>query len=224
MSGKLWHAEGWMRAALAGVVAITMALAAGPAFAADDDDDDTWDTKVFRNFLLGLGLQRDGGAGIDYHERSPLVVPPSRELPPPQSAATVTNDPAWPKDRDVAKRKTTKKKQAIPTEEDDMRQLRPDELRGAARGRPTGEAPGVQGARPEQATPSQLGHTGFSLGSMFSRDGKQVQFTGEPPRTNLTEPPPGLRTPSSKYPYGTKGVLEPDKGAPEDRGSYGTNR
>jgi hypothetical protein len=216
-----------MRAARAGAVAVAMVLAAGPAFAADDEDDDTWDTKVFRNFLLGLGLQRDGGPGIDYHERSPLVVPPSRDLPPPQAGgAGATTDPAWPKDRDVAKRKTAKKKQVIPSEEDDMRQLRPDELRGSAVARrPNSEASGVQGARPEQATPSQLGHSGFSFSNVFSREGKQVQFTGEPPRTSLTEPPPGLRTPSSKYPYGTKGVLERDDNRKvEDRGSYGTNR
>jgi hypothetical protein len=228
MSRTTWQDRRWMRAALAGAVVLTLALGvgAGPAFAADDDDD-TFDTKIFRKFLSGLGLQRDGESNIDYHERSPLVVPPTRTLPAPQSTATaVTNDPAWPKDRDVARKKTVKKKAAIPSEEDDMRQLRPDEMRGtASRGRGNAEAPGVQGPRPEQLTPSQLGHSGFSLGSVFGgRDGKVVQFTGEPARTTLTEPPVGLRTPSSKYPYGSKGVLEADKNTARDQGSYGTDR
>ena len=40
-----------------------------------------------------------GGAGIDYRERSPLVIPPSMDLPPPGSAAAAAaRDPAWPKD------------------------------------------------------------------------------------------------------------------------------
>jgi hypothetical protein len=227
MSRTTWLDGRWMRATLAGAVVLALGVGAGPAFAADDDDDDTFDTKIFRKFLSGLGLQRDGESNIDYHERSPLVVPPTRTLPAPQSTATaVTNDPAWPKDRDVARKKTVKKKAAIHSEEDDMRQLRPDEMRGtAARGRSAaGPNPGVETTRAEQLTPSQLGHGGFSFGSMFGKDGKVVQFTGEPPRTSLTEPPVGLRTPSSKYPYGSKGVLEADKNTARDQGSYGTDK
>ena len=29
-----------------------------------------------------------------------------------------------------------------------------------------------------------------------------VKFTGEPPRTSLTDPPPGYQTPSPDQPYG----------------------
>ena len=35
-------------------------------------------------------------------------------------------------------------------------------------------------------------------------------FTGEPPRTALTEPPPGYRTPSPEQPYGV-GKAPPPK-------------
>jgi hypothetical protein len=192
----------------------------GHALAADDDEDETIDTKFVRGILSSFGLKRDGDAGIDYHERSPLVVPPTRELPPPaDSAATVMRDPAWPKDPDVKRRKEVKRKQlpSVAAEQEDMRQLRPDEM-AAQRARPNGAAAagtGAQpgGARPEQLSPSQLGHSGFkwSWTSLFDREGKAVPFVAEPPRTSLTEPPPGLRTPSPKYEYGSTGQLEPTR-------------
>src|SRR5688572_24974302 len=114
MSPTIWQDGKWLRAAFIAAVALTLTLghSTSPAFA--DDDDDKWDTidnKILRGILSGLGLKRDGEGGIDYHERSPLVVPPSRELPPPQSAATVTTDPAWPKDPDLARKKQARKKQ-----------------------------------------------------------------------------------------------------------------
>ena len=71
------------------------------AQSAAEDEDVPLDTKLMRQFLKDLGLRRDG-EGIEYRERAPLVVPPSRNLPPPQSEAAVTANPAWPKDPDVA--------------------------------------------------------------------------------------------------------------------------
>jgi hypothetical protein len=226
MPDTVWQDGKWLRAAFASALVITLTV---PALAGDvdADADDTLDTKIMRNFLTGIGLQKDTGAGIDYHERSPLVVPPTRELRPPQSAATIANDPAWPKDKDVAARKKTAKKQAIaPSEEEDMRQLRPDELRGApsAGSGAAGDQGNPNATRAEQMTPQQLGHTGFTFSNVFNREGRQVQFTGEPARSSLTEPPVGLRTPSAKYPYGSKGVLEADKGGQRDQASYGTDK
>jgi hypothetical protein len=72
------------------------------------------DTKLMRQFLKDLGLRRDG-EGIDYRERAPLVVPPSRNLPPPQSEASVTANPAWPKDPDVQQRNVAATKKRLPT-------------------------------------------------------------------------------------------------------------
>src|SRR5690606_1867550 len=112
-----------------------------------------------------------------------------------------------------AKRKRIRN--TVESEEADMRQLSPSELRGSqgAAGRAgtlSDGSPNPNVTRAEQLSPSQLGHKGFSLGSVFNREGTAVQFTGEPPRSSLTEPPPGLRTPSSRYSYGSKGVLERD--------------
>ena len=70
----------WNRIAAAGLMGLAIVASAGTGVrAADDDEDEAIDTKIFRGFLSGLGLRRDGG-GIDYRERSPLVVPPDREL------------------------------------------------------------------------------------------------------------------------------------------------
>jgi hypothetical protein len=193
----------------------------GRAYAADDEPDDTADTKFVRGILSGLGLKREGDdAGIDYHERSPLVVPPTRDLPPPAAGAAITRDPAWPKDPDIKRVKTVKRKQltTVAAEQEEMRQLRPDELNAqrARAGQTGAAATGTQpvGARPEQMTPGQLGHTGFkwsSWTSFFDREGTVVPFVQEPPRASLTDPPTGLRTPSPKYQYGSKGTLEPTR-------------
>jgi len=103
-------------AALAGTLATVLAVgwSAGSAFAqsADDDEDVPMDTKLFRQWMKDLGLQRDGG-GIEYRERAPLVVPPTRNLPPPQSESAVTANPAWPKDPDVKQRKVAAKRVQI---------------------------------------------------------------------------------------------------------------
>src|SRR5262249_54084598 len=95
-----------LSAAQAVTLAIAIAWSAGCARAADDDEEDVpLDTKLIRQFMKDIGLQRDG-PGIDYTERAPLVVPPSRNLPPPRSEEEVAaKTPAWPKDPDVKRRK-----------------------------------------------------------------------------------------------------------------------
>src|SRR6478752_8832524 len=70
------------------------------AFAqAQDDDEDTFEQKIIKNILGGMGVDV-GRAGIDYRERSPLVIPPTRDLPPPQAAGAKTTNPAWPREAD----------------------------------------------------------------------------------------------------------------------------
>ena len=93
-SALIWPGAGWRR--------LVRAL---PCRRRAADDDVPIDTKIFRGILEGLGLRKDGEA-INYQERAPLVIPPSRALPPPEKAdAALANNPAWPKDPDVARRK-----------------------------------------------------------------------------------------------------------------------
>ena len=98
------------RAAAGAAVELALALAwsAGSARAEDANDDENvpLDTKLFRQFMKDLGLSRSGDGMIEYRERAPLVVPPSRNLPPPRGEEEVAaKTPAWPKDPDVKRRK-----------------------------------------------------------------------------------------------------------------------
>src|SRR5262245_63308221 len=86
------HPKRLRRAAAAAAVALALALAwgAGSARAEDPDDENVpLDSRLFRQFMKDLGLRRDGESEIDYRERAPLVVPPSRDLPPPRDEAEV---------------------------------------------------------------------------------------------------------------------------------------
>ena len=98
-------------AAAAFGLALTAGLLAAPTLARAGDDDDTpADTKFLRGILEGIGLQRDGAAGINYQERAPLVIPPNHDLPPPESTTgAIASNPAWPKDPDVQRAKEEKK-------------------------------------------------------------------------------------------------------------------
>src|SRR4051812_28707420 len=105
MRKRIPSRRGRLHLALVSAFVLTMALGATSAFAQNaEDDEESFDTKFFREMMKELGFQRDKG-GIDYRERSPLVVPPSRALPPPRSEASVTSNPAWPKDPDTTKRR-----------------------------------------------------------------------------------------------------------------------
>ena len=136
MSDRNPH-EGQPRRAAAAAVILAVAMAwraRAAAYAQNADDEDVpLDTKLMRQFLKDLGLRRDG-EGIDYRERAPLVVPPSRDLPPPQSEAAVTSNPAWPKDPDVrqrrveASRKKLSSKTAAQTMDEEGRPLSRTEL------------------------------------------------------------------------------------------------
>src|SRR5258708_12324919 len=88
------------RAALCAAFGIVLVIAGGTAvLAGDDDDDDLPDTKFIKGLLRGIGLRNGQEAGIEYKERPPLVVPPSRDLPPPVAAGSLAaSNPAWPAD------------------------------------------------------------------------------------------------------------------------------
>lgn len=183
-------------------------LAISPACAADDNV--PLDTKIIRGILESLGLKSADDAAIDYQERPPLVLPADHSLPPPQKADAVANNPAWPKDPDVARAKLQKKLERTSASSDEVEHesnpLRPDELVPGRKYAPRTHNPSLPdaaGADGAQLTPSQLGFTGNLFKKMFGKDDeKDAKFTGEPPRASLTEPPPGYQTPSPDQPYG----------------------
>src|SRR6266446_2652587 len=208
------------RAAAAAAVALALALAwsAGSARAEDANDDENvpLDTKLFRQFMKDLGLSRSGDGMIEYRERAPLVVPPSRELPPPRDEADVSKTPAWPKDPDVARRKQDLSAEKARLKgnlsvEEQARALRPDELDKPGAGeKKSADAKGA-GKSPEDTSrplmPSDLGtKTEKIFGSIWSSftpaKPESEPFTGEPPREAMTAPPSGYPTPSPNYPDG----------------------
>ena len=86
---------------------VGLVMAAGPVRAGDDDEDDdrTFEEKIIDNLMTGIGGKNMESKGIEYRERSPLVVPPKLDLPPPAGAAAEVKASNWPKDPDDARRK-----------------------------------------------------------------------------------------------------------------------
>src|SRR5580704_6683263 len=122
-----------MRALRLSAVALGVGLlmASSVARAQDDDEDDkTFEEKVIEGIMAGIGGTNMDNRGIDYRERSPLVVPPKIDLPPPVSAKSEVSDPNWPKDPDEARRKAEIKarKKAKPDPMEASRILTPAEL------------------------------------------------------------------------------------------------
>jgi hypothetical protein len=208
---------------------IGLIMVCGAARAQDDEeeDDKTFEEKIIEGIMGGLGATNMENKGIDYRERSPLVVPPKLDLPAPASATEV-KAPNWPKDPDEARRKAAiearknaKKKDIV----EDSRPLSPAELnigRTAARPRTNNDPvqPGV--SNNPVLSPSQLGFTG-GLSQIFGGNNKPetAEFKGEPTRDSLTQPPPGYQTPSPNFAYGTGPKESLNKVYDPARGKYG---
>jgi len=194
-------------------LAIGIVVLSGPVPARAADDDVSIDQQIYRGIMEGLGFKRDGEATINYQERAPLVIPPSRNLPAPEKTDGITaNNPSWPKDPDVERRKAQaaieKDRNISDEREREQNPLRPDQLTPGGRGKKTKaarddgyQAPASGFGNP--LSPSELGYKGGFFG-MFGGSTKEetTKFTGEPPRASLTDPPVGYQTPSPDQPYG----------------------
>lgn len=193
------------------ILGVGLVMTAGVARAEDDDDDDkTFEEKVIENIMSGLGGTRMENRGIEYRERSPLVVPPKIELPPPESVADEVKTKNWPKDPDEARRKAAiaarKKENKDPLES--SRRLTSSELNVGKTAAParTNNNPNQPGASNNNPilSPAQLGYTGGLFKNIFGGNANETApFSGEPTRETLTQPPTGYQTPSPNYAYGT---------------------
>jgi hypothetical protein len=201
-----------LRAVRLAVVAlgIGLVMAAGAARAQDDDEDEkTFEEKVIDGIMAGIGGTNMDNRGIDYRERSPLVVPPRIDLPPPVTASREIKDPNWPKDPDEARRKAAiaERKKKVQDPRDAAKPLTPAELnvgRTAAPARADND-PVQPGSNPNNPmmSPSQLGFDGRFSSLFGGNKVEEAPFKGEPDRSALTQPPVGYQTPSPNFPYGT---------------------
>jgi hypothetical protein len=193
------------------ILGVGLVMTSGAARAGDDDEDDkTFEEKVIEGIMAGIGGTNMDNRGIDYRERSPLVVPPKIDLPPPASTSTEVKDPNWPKDPDEARRKaaiaTRKKENKDPVEA--SRILTPSELnKRGPKASSTADSESVQpGGDPGTnavLSPSQLGYSGGFSGLFGGNKAETAPFKGEPTRESLTQPPTGYQTPSPNFAYGT---------------------
>ncbi|WFU28809.1 hypothetical protein QA649_07580 [Bradyrhizobium sp. CB1717] len=203
----------WQALKLSAVaLGIGLVMSAGAARAGDDGDDEddmTFEEKLIDNLMSGIGAKSMEKKGIEYRERSPLVVPPKLDLPPP-AGTEAKNAPNWPKDPDEKRRKEAiaQRKKAVKATENwqAAQPLTPAEMKAgqvAAPERTSNDPiqPGTNGN--PSLSPAQLGYSGGLWNMMKGgNSSEEKKFTSEPPRQSLVEPPPGYQTPSPNYAYG----------------------
>jgi hypothetical protein len=195
---------------LAGALSLVALASIAPGVARAQNDG-VWDSMLKS---LGFG----GENNIEYRERPPLVVPPTHDLPPPQTATTV-RDPKWPVDPNANRQAAEKPKKG-----NQIRDL--DKIPVGSR--PTGPSMAGSGAPapypgsadttaalppPSQPTQStQPAASGGFFGRIFSSSNDKP--TGPiiaPARKSLIEPPPDFESASPSQPYGAA-PSRPDPG------------
>jgi hypothetical protein len=188
------------------VLGIGLVMSANAARAEDDEE------KIIKQIMTGIGGTNMENTGIEYRERSPLVIPPRNDLPPPAAAAEAPV-PNWPKDPEIKRRKEAKelRKKDNKDPREASRVLTPSELAvgktAPGKGSAGPDLPGNPGTS-ALLSPSQLGYEGGFSGLFGGNKAESAPFKGEPTRDTLTMPPPGYQTPSPNFAYGTGGPKE----------------
>jgi hypothetical protein len=208
---------------------IGLMMASGVARAQDDGDDDkTFEEKIIEGIMAGIGGTNMDNRGIDYRERSPLVVPPKIDLPPPVAESSEIKGANWPKDPDEARRKAyiASRKKANHDPVEAARILTPSELNSVRTAAPARTSEPVQPGNAYDnplLSPSELGFNGFNgLKKVFGGNvSESAPFKGEPTRDSLTQPPVGYQTPSPNFAYGTGPQQSLNKDYDPAAGKYG---
>jgi hypothetical protein len=186
---------------------IGLVMAAGPLRAADDEDEDdkTFEEKIIEGIMRGIGGTNMENRGIEYRERSPLVVPPKLDLPPPAAIAARKKENKDPREaaRILTPAELAVGKTAAPSRKDN------DPVQ-----------PGTSNNNPI-LSPSQLGYSGGFSGLFGGNKSETTTFKEEPTRDSLTQPPPGYQTPSPNYAYGTGPKESLNKEYNPAKGKYG---
>lgn len=190
------------RIALAGTLGL-IALAGLSPGVVRAEDNSSGDGGLFGSMLKSLGI--GGENNIEYRERPPLVVPPTRDLPPPQATGAARN-PNWPVDPKAA---DVQKKGSQVRDLDRLPVPQRPAVPSVAVSNPT-----ASGSDKTAATPPS--EPGF-FGKLFS--GSDMPAGGAiipvPTRKSLTEPPLDYESPSTTQQYGVVTPAAPEKTTPE---------
>jgi len=179
------------------VMAVGICLVTGVARAEDAGDADELKDRFIRAFsidkigeMTGLRKSEEEKAGIEYRERSPLVVPKNRDLPPPETGVPAPKATNWPRDPGTAtatrKAKTSTSATVVTTQQPGTSEL------------------------PDRGGGPLVDWGAFTM-PWSKKKAETVQFSGEPARESLTQPPAGYQTPSPDYAYGTNIEVQPEK-------------
>lgn len=175
----------------------------------DDDIEDhilNADKRMLNAILKPFGLGSSTDPGITYRERSPLVVPQTRDLPPPGKAAKAGD---WPVEPEV---KAKRQASALRKSGKDPAVIDPAKpISGTAENWKTGNT-GSWADPPKPRQEPDFFKMLFS-GSLQGTWEETAKFEGESPRNSLVDPPPGYLTPSPAAPYGAT----PRAGQPEPK-------
>ena len=205
------------RSALAAAGAVLL-IGFGPsqsASALDDGDENIFNTLTN---IIGLGLfsvdKPDAKPVIRYRERPPLVLPPNLSQLPPPAANVGERNQAWPQDFDKTSRQRQAEERSRRPREDSDKPLSVEELR---KGRIAGGAPRNPGSEQcEESGLDRLCNPGDFWGKLksvrASADTSKDLVPGqEPTRRNLTDPPAGMRKPTTavKYTFEARREVDP---------------
>jgi hypothetical protein len=205
------------RSALAAAGAVLL-IGFGPsqsASALDDGDENIFNTLTS---IIGLGLfsidKPDDKPVIRYRERPPLVLPPNLSQLPPPAASVGERNQAWPQDFDKTSRQRQAEERSRRPRNGDLNPMSVEELR---KGRIAGGEPRNPGAEQcEDSGLNRLCNPGDFWGKLksvrASADTSKDLVPGqEPARRNLTDPPAGMRKPTTavKYTFEARREVDP---------------
>jgi hypothetical protein len=196
------------RIALAGALGL-IALAGLSPGVVRAEDNSSGDGGLFGSMLKSLGI--GGENNIEYRERPPLVVPPTRDLPPPQATGAARN-PNWPVD---PKTVDVQKKGSQVRDLDRLPVPQRPAVPSVAVATPPN--PSASGATTGGTTPSQpAASSGGFFDKLFSSSDMPANAViPVPTRKSLTEPPLDYESPSTTQQYGVVTPAAPEKTTPE---------
>jgi hypothetical protein len=198
-------------AAALALAAMSVAGNSAWAQAAAEEDDEienhvlNADKRLLNMILAPLGLGSAAAPEISYRERSPLVVPQGRDLPPPGKVAKTGEWPIEPEVKAKRAAAALRKSGRDPAVVDPAKPIS---------GTPEAYKTGNTGQWDDRKGPKEPDFLSMLISGKLTGSWDEVgKFEGEPPRTTLVDPPPGYLTPSPAAPYG----VTPRQDAPQKK-------